>query len=109
MIFQCSVFSGAWREDNPINKKKIIDHGIEAGRERYLKNFNNLLGTSGSYFFGSKLTWADIMVANAVEFVQKVWCADIAANFPLVLKHQETVHETKGIKEWIAKRPLTKL
>lgn len=104
-----AVFSGAWGEKDADKKKEIIDTATKNGREKYMKRFNAMLEANNGHFVGSEITWADIVVANAVDFSHKLWNNNVAEGYPAVQKLIQTVFAAKGIKEWIAKRPVTDL
>lgn len=103
------MFVGAWYEKDEEKKKLIISDAVKNGREKFISRFNRMLEANGGYFVGSQLTWADIMVANSIDFMEKCWGVQIAEGFPAVKKNIQTVFNAKGIKEWIEKRPDTKM
>lgn len=103
------MFVGAWAEKDAAKKKEIIAEAAKNGREKYISRFNTILEANGGFFVGSSLTWADIIVANSIDFAEKLWQIPISEGFPAVKKNLETVFSAKGIKEWIEKRPVTKM
>lgn len=70
--------------------------------ERKLRDNNNGEG----FLVGSKPTWADFVV---VILLDNVVGMDTTAldKYPLLKAHSQRVHELKGIKEWLVKRPVT--
>lgn len=104
-----AVFNRAWYEHDEEKKKVIVEEAAKNSREKFISRFNSLLEANGGYFIGSALTWADIIVANAIDFNEKCWNVQIAEGYPAVQKHLQMVFNAKGIKEWIEKRPDTKL
>lgn len=103
------MFNRAWYEQDEEKKKVIIEEAVTNGREKFISRFNSLLEANGGYFIGSEITWADIFVANVIDFNEKWWNVQIAEGFPAVQKHIQMVFNAKGIKEWIETRPDTKL
>jgi len=70
--------------------------------ERNLKANNNGEG----YLVGSKPTWADFAIVVALDNVVGM-DTTVLDKYPTLKAHSQRVHELKGIKEWIAKRPNT--
>ncbi|KAJ6643345.1 Glutathione S-transferase [Pseudolycoriella hygida] len=103
------LFSGAWTENDPEKKKVIVEKAAADGREKFISRFNAMLEANGGFFVGSKITWADIIVVNAIDFMEKLWGLNIAEGYPFVKKLMENVFNADGIKEWIEKRPDTKM
>lgn len=103
------MYVAAWGEQDATKKKAIIEKATADGREKYISRFNSMLEANGGFFVGSKITWADIMVANSIDFSEKLWEVSITDGYPAVKKLLETVFTAKGIKEWIEKRPVTKM
>lgn len=87
----------------------MIDKALATGREKYISRFNAMLGANGGHFVGSSITWVDIFVATYIDFYEKLWDISITEGFPAVQKLLDTVFNAKGIKEWIATRPVTKM
>lgn len=87
----------------------IINDATKNGREKIISRFNSVLEANGGYFVGSQLTWADIIVVNTIDLYEKIFGAEIAQGFPGVQKLLQNVFGAKGIKEWIEKRPETKM
>lgn len=108
-IFFRSVFAPAWVEQDPVKKKEIIDKAVTTGREKFISRFNSMLEANGGFFVGPGLTWADIVVANSIDFYEKFWDLSIAEGYPAVQKLLQSVFTANGIKEWIEKRPVTKM
>jgi len=86
-------------------KEAFIKEGVQPflkGLERHLQSNNNGEG----YFVGTKPTWADIVV---VCFLDGLVVMDntVLDNYKLLKAHSQRVHDLKGIKEWLLKRPVT--
>ncbi|CAJ0916797.1 unnamed protein product, partial [Mesorhabditis belari] len=63
------------------------------------------LNQSG-FLIGSKVSWADLFLAELVETFT-LHNKNYAANYPKIRAHREKVYSLPGIKEWIEKRPKT--
>jgi len=92
-------------EEKPAIIAALIKEGVQPflkGLERHLQANHNGEG----YFVGSKPTWADFVV---VVFLDRLvaWNTTVLDNFKLLKAHSQRVHELKGIKEWLLKRPVT--
>ena len=75
----------------------------------YLQTLEAQLASNDSgkgYFVGSKPTWGDLAVVVLEDELVRL-NGDILAKYPLLQAHNTRVHELKGIKEWLAKRPET--
>jgi len=59
------------------------------------------------YFVGNKLTWADIYIAYNLTALEIEFEVKLVNKFPGLQKLVEKVESAPGIKEWIAKRPVT--
>jgi len=70
------------------------------GLQKKLKSNNNGTG----YFVGNKVTWADLAVVSFLDELRKL-SPTILDAYPALKAHSDRVHELKGIKEWVAKRP----
>lgn len=71
----------------------------------YLKRWSAILEKNGTgYLVGNKLSVADLNVASYLQiFAESI--PDLFKDYPAIQKHQAAVFNTKGIKEWIEKRP----
>ncbi|KAG4076973.1 hypothetical protein HA402_015960 [Bradysia odoriphaga] len=103
------AFGPAWVEQDPAKKKEIIDNALKTGQEKIISRFNTMLQTNGGHFVGSNITWADIVTACTIDFNEKLWNISVTEGYPAVKKLLDTVFSANGIKEWIAKRPVTKM
>jgi len=74
------------------------------GLERKLGENNNGEG----FFVGTKPTWGDFVVVVFLDNVVS-WVGTALDNYPLLKAHSQRVHELKGIKEWLARRPVTQM
>jgi len=86
-------------------KEAFVKEGVQPflkGLERQLQANNNGEG----FFVGKNPTWGDFVV---VIFLDNLRTMDNAVldNYKLLKAHSQRVHELKGIKEWLLKRPVT--
>jgi len=112
-VTDASKGHGAWLQAVMSGDQKKADtlkeEYISTGVVPFLQGLENLLqkndGGKG-YFVGTKPTWGDLAV---VVFTDELTFLDNAVldKYPLLKAHADRVHELKGIKEWIAKRPTT--
>lgn len=73
----------------------------------YLQKYKAILAqTKSGYLVGQGPTWADFC---AVAFLDQLVELDksILASHPELKDYVNRIHNTKGIKEWLAKRPQT--
>jgi len=86
-------------------KEEYVSKGVLpflAGLERLLESNNSGTG----YFVGSKPTWGDLDVAVFLDQLISIK-PDCLDKCPLLKAHFHRVQELKGIKEYLAKRPVT--
>jgi len=70
--------------------------------ERHLQANNNAEG----FLVGSKPTWADFFVVNFLDNLA-AWDSTYLDDYKGLKALSQRVHELKGIKEWLLKRPVT--
>ena len=76
--------------------------------DRFLNKFNALAEKNGGYLVTNGVTWADIVVAYQIDYIQQLFGAQLVSDDLTALKQfLDNVFNSKGIKEWIAKRPQT--
>jgi len=76
----------------------------------FLDILEKVLAKNGSgHLVGSKVTWADIVIAEWAQRVGSISGVNIVENHPNVAKLAKTVLDLPGIKEYIEKRPQTNL
>jgi len=79
---------------------KVSIHPYLKALERDLKANNN----GDGFFVGDQPTWADFIVAYVV--VQVSGDQSRLDDYPLLKAHTQRVYNLKGIKEWLAERPV---
>ena len=103
----------AFQEQDASKKAELLKNLVENGKTKFLSVFNRLANenlNNGGYLIGNSLTWADIMVVNCIEGIEKALNVQLLdGSLPALQKLRETVISAKGIKEWMAKRLVTKL
>jgi glutathione S-transferase len=86
-------------------KAKFIEELVQPylkGLERKLQENNNGEG----FFVGDKPTWADFVIVNGLDNLVAMG-GSVLETYPLLKAHSQRVHDLKGIKEWLLKRPVT--
>ncbi|OQV13154.1 putative Hematopoietic prostaglandin D synthase [Hypsibius exemplaris] len=98
-----------WTEKDPAklaelkaNFVKVVIQPVLKKLERDLHANNNGEG----FFVGAKPTWADLYVVNFLDTLA-AWDATFLDEYKELKAHSQRVHELKGIKEWLLKRPVT--
>ena len=59
-----------------------------------------------NYLVGPKPTWADFVVVILLDRTMNTR-KNLLDSYPLLQDFRERVHNLRGIKEWIARRPIT--
>ena len=98
----------AFHEQDETKKAELVKTLSESAKQKFLTVFNRLAEQNGGYLVGNSLTWADIMVANCIYNLESILEIQLLDDLPALKKLSDTVFNAKGIKEWIAKRPVTK-
>jgi len=91
------------------NVDTLKEEYLSTGVVPFLQGLERLLQTNDSgkgYFVGSKPTWGDFAVVVFLDELISLQ-KDSLDKYPLIKAHAGRVHELKGIKEWLAKRPVT--
>jgi glutathione S-transferase len=100
----------AWEtyiETDEEKKKKRMEKLLTEIVPKYLTKWNDILEKNGGFLVGKRFSYADFTYATQLEFHKQSLGAEHFAKYPAVLKHIEAVHNAPGIKEWVAKRPVT--
>ena len=78
--------------------------------ERTMNGLEKLisLNESSKFAVGSKLTWADLAMVNACEWLLNGYSNRnnnlLASKYPLIQAHNEFVRSTPTIQEWFGKQ-----
>jgi len=73
----------------------------------FLARLTSILEKNGTgYLVGNKLSIADLNVASYLQIFGETF-TELLKDYPIVQKHQAAVFGSKGIKEWVEKRPKT--
>jgi len=97
----------AFMEQDETKKEEIRKSLKEETFPKYLGVWNKILTQNGGFLVGKKLSYADISLASYLQIYQDNFPWDIFEGYSAVKAHQDTVFNSKGIKEWVAKRPVT--
>jgi glutathione S-transferase len=104
--------SRAWfTETDPEKKKKALEAFVNDHLKFYLRQIGGIIAkTEGPYITGSKLTYGDLGLANAVN----MWVAagmitekQLQEEYPAVSKLRDAVVSIPQIKTWLEVRPKT--
>jgi glutathione S-transferase len=98
-------------EQDEKKKAAIKEAFIKEGVQPYLQGLERKLkeNPSGQNFLvGASPTWADFVAAVALDNLVGM-DNTVLDKYPLLKAHNNGVHELKGIKEWLAKRPVTQM
>jgi glutathione S-transferase len=82
-------------------KQKLWDETVPL----YCNTWNKALVKNGGYYVGKRLSYADIALAAVLDL--HLNAVGVADKYPLLVTHYKTVQNLPGIKEWVAKRPVT--
>jgi len=98
-----------WTEKDEKKKSELKAEFIKVGVQNYLKTLERELQANNNgegFFVGAKPTWADFVI---VVFLDTLVAMDhtVLDNYKLLKEHSQRVHDLKGIKEWLVKRPVT--
>jgi len=76
------------------------------GIAAFLDMYEQFLTKNGSgYLVGSKVTWADIVVAEWLDRISKLQDPQLTDHHPKLAALVKTVHKLPGIAEYVEKRP----
>ncbi|XP_057338639.1 glutathione S-transferase-like [Microplitis mediator] len=73
----------------------------------YLNKFEQTIVENGGFAVGSTTTWADFVLAVALENFEQIFGVAALDNYPGLRGLKQRVHEIPEIVEWLAKRPQT--
>jgi len=98
-----------YSEQDEKKKTTLKEAFIKEGVQPFLKGIERILLANNNgegFLVGAKPTWADFVV---VVFLDRLSTMDNAVleNYKSLKALQGRVHELKGIKEWLVKRPVT--
>ncbi|CAG7726239.1 unnamed protein product, partial [Allacma fusca] len=100
-----SLFRPHFAVQDEEKRTDLIKKAAESAHERFLSKFNDAVKANGGHMVGKSFTWADIVVANFVEQIEKLTKIKLTASLPDLALLVKTVNEKKGIKEFRAQRP----
>jgi len=96
-------------EQDEKKKATLKEAFLKEGVQPFLKGFERhlLANNNGEGFFvGSNPTWADIVVVCGLDRLLSM-DSTVLDNYQTLKGLVGRVHELKGIKEWLVKRPVT--
>ena len=107
---QNSVIYSAWfnasEEENPEKKEKLQEAWLSSKAPTYMKKFEEALSKNGGFLVGGRPTSADFLFASfCYERLQER--PEFLKEFPASNKHQDTILNAEGVKDYVQKRPNT--
>lgn len=104
-----SGFYGALLTEDPAEKETKLAETVKNAKAKYLGVYDSLIKSNdGIHLVTSSLTWADICLAYVMDQVFLLLGVDLTEGYPNIKALKDNVFNTKGIKEWVEKRPKTK-
>ncbi|CAG7822642.1 unnamed protein product [Allacma fusca] len=96
------------REKDPTLKADLHKRMVDTHLPLFLTQIQEIVASSGGDFIGgSKLTYADLSVANWFSIWTNLFDPDLPKKFPRLNQHNQTVLAIPEIKAWIEVRPKT--
>ena len=93
-------------EKDEAKKKEMTETFIKDQLTPFMKNLAEALkDNGGQWLVGGDLTYADIGMAQLLDFIDKKHPGKMENMAPLLYKHKEKVLALPKIKAWISKRP----
>ena len=93
-------------EKDEARKAELGKKLAEEDLPKYLGILEKLVSSDG-WIFGSKVTYADFVVHNVLDFV-KMSPGNVLDNFPALKKNYEAVEALPNIAKWLKERPESK-
>ncbi|KAK7864991.1 hypothetical protein R5R35_004955 [Gryllus longicercus] len=94
-------------DSDPVSKEKKKGSLFKETIPFYLPKFEELVKNNGGYFVNGKLTWADVYFVGYLDYLNFMAGVNLLEKYPTLRSLCTTVLELPGIKEWVAKRPVT--
>ncbi|XP_074104341.1 glutathione S-transferase-like [Cotesia typhae] len=94
-------------EEDPLKKEEKKVKLLKETIPFYLNKFEQTIAENGGFAVGSVTTWADFVLAVALENFEQIFGVAALDNYPGLRGLKQRVHEIPAIVEWLAKRPLT--
>jgi len=102
------AFFKAHFEPDATKKEELVKTLKEETLPNYFKKFDDILAANGGFFVGKQVTYADLHMAAYIQTFDGTFPGVLDA-FSNIKAHQEKIFALDGIKEWVAKRPVTQL
>ncbi|KAK7864595.1 hypothetical protein R5R35_003186 [Gryllus longicercus] len=94
-------------DSDPDSKEKKKEPLFKETIPYYMPKFEELAKKNSGYFVNGKLTWADVYFVAILDYLNFMVGKDLVEEYPTLRALRTTVLELPGIKEWVAKRPVT--
>uniref|UniRef100_A0A146LSX5 glutathione transferase n=1 Tax=Lygus hesperus TaxID=30085 RepID=A0A146LSX5_LYGHE len=101
--------SGFHHEPDPEVKEKKRLALLKETVPFYFERFDKIIKENNGYVANGKLSWADIFLFGFSDTLIAQLQDDVFSSFPNIKEWRESIANIPSIKEWIAKRPNTKL
>ncbi|XP_023290533.1 glutathione S-transferase [Orussus abietinus] len=92
-------------DTNPEEKARKRDIVIKEKIPYFLEKFEKIIEENGGFFYGNRVTWADLMFVSLQPYFEVAIGFDILQEYPFLKEYADKISEIPGIKEWISKRP----
>merc|ERR1712088_256373 len=101
-------FGPIFREKDEAKKKEMTEKFMKEDIPPFMKNLAQALkDNGGQWLVGGDVTYADIMMAMLLGFIDQRNPGVLEKQTPLLHKHAQKVMGLPKIKEWVSKRPKT--
>ncbi|XP_046744860.1 glutathione S-transferase-like [Diprion similis] len=99
------LFSQYLWETNEDTRAKQKEQLVQEKIPFYLTRFENRVKANGGYFFGAKLTWADLFFVSLKPYVDFTIGFDTLKNHVALAEHAKKINAIPNIKKWLDTRP----
>ena len=94
-------------EKDEARKAELMKAFLGNAIPKYLGILNTLLVNNSGYLWGGKLTWADLYLANVVDFLYRDPIKDAFSPYPEITKLRDRVDSQPNMAKWLKERPVT--
>ena len=99
-------------EKDETRKAELNKELLEKHLPRYLGILEKLITENkspGGWIYGSKMTYADLRIAQICDYLSHICKPDYLNSFPAIVKLKDTVEALPKIAKWIQERPKTQI
>jgi len=105
MLTPAAVFF--WTEKDEAKKAELTAKLIQDTVPKYFGKWNEILEKNSGFLVGKKFSYADFAIATGIEFFNSKFGPAVLDQYPALKAHLASVFAAPGIREWVAKRPVT--